>query len=79
MAMGWMAVVLLPLLGAAAFFVLYNNESFDQAVVVAAAGALFVDVLGLVLAIWKVVLGQSPRTFEPVTGSPSTDLVPPTG
>jgi hypothetical protein len=67
MAMGWLAVVLLPLLAAAAFYVLYNNAEFTAATVTAAGAALFVDVVGLVISIWKVVLGQSPKTFEPVT------------
>lgn len=78
MAMGWLAVVLLPLLGAAAFYVLYNNDEFTPATVTAASAAFFVDVVGLVISIWKVVLGQSPKAFEPVTGAvPGAPGLPP--
>ena len=66
--MGSMAAVLLPALAVAAGGVLLFHHQFPQSVVNSAAGVLFVDVTGVVLAVWKLVLSPSSTTrLEPVT------------
>lgn len=70
--MGAMATVLLPVLAVGAAVVLVYHDSFPASVVTSAAGVLFVDVAGLIAAVWKVVLNPSSVTrLEPVTAGES--------
>jgi len=67
MVMGWIAVVLLPAIGLTCGWIIFHNHEFSAATVTVATSALFVDAFGLVISIWKVVMGSGPRTLEPVT------------
>jgi len=69
--MGYTAVVLLPAVAIISGYVILNPASYSTATVTAATGALFVDVLGLMGAIWKVVLNPDTVTkLDPVTDAP---------
>ena len=57
--MGYIAVIALPLFLIVCSYVIYNNESFPDSVVTLAASALLVDILGLVISVWKLVLNPS--------------------
>ena len=66
--MGFVAVVLLPAVMVVSGYVIFNPTQFPPWVLNAAASALFVDVLGILFAVWKVVLNPSSVTIlEPVT------------
>lgn len=80
--MGYGAIVLLPTIGILSAYILVNHSHFPQTVLTGAAGALFVDVLGLVISVWKVVLNPGSVTrLEPVTSERLTkeklQLMPP--
>jgi len=66
--MGYSAVLLLGAVIGVAGYVLFNAEAFQDGVVLAASAALFVDVIGLLAAVWKIAL--NPRfdaKLNPVT------------
>lgn len=67
MAMGWMAVILLPAIGVTCGWIIFHSHGFASATVTVATSALLVDALGLVVWVWKIVMGSGPRTLEPVT------------
>jgi hypothetical protein len=71
--MGYTAAVMLPLIAIACAYVLFNNANFPTAVVASAGSALLADVLGLLVAVWKVVLNPGSTTrLEPVISSASS-------
>ncbi|MBM4325743.1 MAG: hypothetical protein FJ118_01155 [Deltaproteobacteria bacterium] len=57
--MGYAAVILLAGIMVVASYVLFNGSAFPAAVVTAAGAALFVDVLGLLTAVWKIALNPN--------------------
>jgi len=57
--MGYAAVILLAAIMVVASYVLFNGSAFPAAVVTAAGAALFVDVLGLLIAVWKIALNPN--------------------
>jgi len=66
--MGYAAVLLLAAIMIVASYVLFNAAGFPVSVLSAAGAALFVDVLGLLIAVWKIAL--NPHFYarlEPVT------------
>lgn len=68
--MGYIAVVLLPSIAAVCGFIVLNPGSYSGTAVTAASGTLFVDMVGLVGAVFKVVLTQSSVVkLAPVTAS----------
>lgn len=68
-AMGWVAVVLLPVICGVSAFVIFDHSAFDNGTVVFASGALFVDSLALVAAVWRLVLGKGPENLRPIAPS----------
>ena len=71
--MGYAAVILLPTVAGISGYIILNSSNYSVATVTVATSALFVDVLGLMGAIWKVVLNsESVTVLNPVTGT--TDL-----
>ena len=65
--MGYTAAVMLPLVAVACGYVLFKHANFPTTVVVSAGTALLADVLGLLVAVWKVVLNPGSVTrLEPV-------------
>ena len=66
--MGFFAVILLAAVLCLSFYILLNNEKFSNSVVASAGVALFVDILGLIVSVWKIVLNPTSITkLEPVT------------
>ena len=73
--MGYASVILLVGIMAVASYILVNSNLFPASVVVSAGGALFADVLGLLIAVWKIVLNPSSITkLTPATEIPLADL-----
>jgi hypothetical protein len=68
LAMGFFAIILLAAVLFISFYILLNNDKFPSEVVISAGGALFVDILGLIISVWKIVLNPNSITkLEPVT------------
>lgn len=73
--MGYMSVVLLPSILVVSTYILLNHTRFPAGVVTAAGGALFVDALGLVASVWKIVLNRGFMSkLAPVTTVPLVDV-----
>lgn len=73
--MGYLAVVLLPAVMTLSSYVLLNHALFPASVLAATAGALFTDALGLVVAVWRLVLNPGSITkLEPVSNQPLLDF-----
>lgn len=71
--MGYAAVVLIPAIILVASYILFNSEKFPASVVAYAGAALFADIIGLFISVWKIVLSQkSFGRLEPVT---KTDML----
>ena len=54
--MGYTAVVMLPAIAIVCVYVIFSSEKFDSGIVTLAGTALLVDVLGLVISVFKLVL-----------------------
>ena len=66
--MGCSAVILLCLIAAVCVLVILNHDNYPAAIVTSAAAAFFAEVLGLLGAVWKMVLSPGSATkLEPVT------------
>lgn len=66
--MGFFSVILLATVLIIATYILVNNNKFPASVVTSAGVALFVDILGLIISVWKIVLNPNSITkLEPVT------------
>ncbi len=66
--MGYLSVILIPAIMFVCSYIIFNAFSFEKTVVNYASAALFVDVLGLVVGVWKVVLNPASVTkLKPVT------------
>lgn len=66
--MGYAAVAILIAVIAIAGRVLVNASQYPQSVVAAAGGSLFVEVVGVILGVWKIVIAASnPERLKPVT------------
>ena len=57
--MGYSSVLLLAAIMVIASYVLFNGETFPEGVVTVAGAALFIDVLGLLVAVWKIALNPN--------------------
>lgn len=65
--MGYSAILLLMAILVISCIIIFNHEEFPEKIVNWAAPALFVDILGLIFTVWKVVLSPSVSTkLEPV-------------
>jgi hypothetical protein len=69
LAMGWTAVALLPGIGVTSGWIIFHYAQFAASTVTVATGALLVDTLGLVLSVWRIVLGRGPESLGPVTAT----------
>src|SRR5437763_1882186 len=66
--MGYASVVLLISVMAVASTILFRSTEFPQAVVVAAGAALFTDVVGMLIGVWKIALNpKSSAAAAPMT------------
>ena len=71
--MGYVAVILLPAVAVICGFVIANPHPYSAVTVTAATATLFTDVVGLLAAVWKVVLNSG----SVVKLSPVTQVRPP--
>ena len=66
--MGYSSVILLISIMVVSSYILFNNVSYPNSVVITAGAALFVDTLGLIISIWKVVFNPDFMTkLAPIT------------
>ncbi|MCD8455222.1 hypothetical protein LNJ08_12555 [Tenacibaculum finnmarkense genomovar ulcerans] len=66
--MGYSAILLLVSILVISCIIIFNHESFPESIVNWATPALFVDIIGLIFTVWKVVLNPTQTTkLEPVT------------
>lgn len=66
--MGFTSVVLLITVMVVATYILFNNIEFPPVVVTAAGAALFVDVCGMLIGVWKIALSpNSSSKLKPTT------------
>jgi hypothetical protein len=66
--MGFFSVILLAGILVIATYILINNDKFPASVIASAGAALFIDILGLIISVWKIVLNPNSITkLEPVT------------
>ena len=67
--MGFFAVLLLATILVISTYILIRNNQFPHSVVISAGAALFIDILALVISVWKIVLNPNSMTkLEPITG-----------
>ena len=72
--MGYSSIVLLVGVMVVSIFILFNHADFPPAVVTAAGSALFVDVIGMLIGIWKITLNpKSVTKLKPTTQSSIPD------
>ncbi len=73
--MGYSSIVLLVAVIIICGFILFHPEKFPDFTVKAAGAALFADVAGLLISVWKIVLKPdfvtklAPETKQPLTGA----------
>jgi hypothetical protein len=65
MRMGYSAMVMLAAILIFCFYVLLNYEKFTPSIVSAAQIALYGDIAGLILSVWKIVF--NPNFITPLT------------
>jgi hypothetical protein len=66
--MGYVAVALMPTIAALCGYIVLNSTLYTVATVNMASGALLLDILGLLISVWKVVLNPgSVAKLSPVT------------
>jgi hypothetical protein len=62
------SVALLCIVMAVCCYIFYFNKAFPEFVVKAASAAFFGDIIGLLILVWKVVVGSGPsKPLTPVT------------
>lgn len=68
---GYSSVGLISIIMIVCSYILFENTSFPNSVVVSAGGTLFGDVISLGVAVWKIVLNRDTFAFtNPVTTTP---------
>lgn len=68
--MGISSIILLSLVMVVSTYILFKNSEFPKEVVSAAGAAMFVDVLGLLIGVWKIVLSPGSITkLQPTSSS----------
>ncbi|HDZ1111612.1 hypothetical protein [Klebsiella pneumoniae] len=74
--MGFTSVILLIVVMVVSVYILFNSASFPKSVVAYAGAALFVDVLGMLIGVWKVALNpKSTSKLQPTTQSSIPDVM----
>jgi hypothetical protein len=71
-AMGWLIVVMLPSVALVCVGVMISYDKVPRSVLNSAAGAFFVDIIGLVVAGWRTLLIRNlpDEPLTPVTAAP---------
>jgi hypothetical protein len=75
-AMSWVAIILVPTIAATCVWIILDHHDFTIATVTVAASTLLIDVLGLFISIWKIVLGSGPQTLGPITEKTNSGKIP---
>ena len=66
--MGYIALAMLPAILLVSTLIVFKHKQFPGDVISFAAGALFVDLLGLIICVWKIVLNPGLMSkLAPVT------------
>ncbi len=66
--MGYSSIALLAGIMCLCMYIIFNAAKFPATVITSAGAALFVDVLGLLLGVWKIALNPNfMATLTPVT------------
>ena len=74
--MGYASIVLLVVVMIVSVYILFNHADFPAGVVNSAGVALFLDVLGLLIGVWKIALApKSNNRLQPTTQSSIPDAV----
>jgi hypothetical protein len=60
--MGYTAAIMMPVIAFGCGYILFNHPLFPDTIITSAGGVLFVDVVGLLIAVWKVVLNPGSLT-----------------
>lgn len=75
LSMGFSSIVLLSAVMFIAVYIIFNYQSFPSSIATAAGAALFADVLGLLIGVWKITLNPKSITkLEPITQSSIPDV-----
>lgn len=75
--MGYIAAIMLPVIALGCGYVLLNHPLFPSSVITSAGAALFTDVFGLLVAVWKVVLNPGSVTrLEPIIADSLPQVLP---
>jgi hypothetical protein len=70
--MGYSAIILLAVILIISSTIIFNYKNFPTSVVTSCGIALFVDILGLIITVWKVVLNPNFTTkLVPITADES--------
>jgi len=73
--MGFSSIILLVVVMVVSVYILFNHAEFPTAVVTAAGAALFVDVVGMLIGVWKIALNpKSVTKLQPTTQSSIPDV-----
>lgn len=72
LAMAWLAFILLPTVLIVCSWIVFHHAEFDSSIVTFAGGGLFADSIGLVVSLWRVVLGRGVPALTPVIGAAET-------
>lgn len=74
--MGFTSVILLMVVIVVSVYILFNSSDFPVSVVTSAGAALFLDVLGMLIGVWKVALNpNSASRLQPTTQSSIPDAI----
>lgn len=60
--MGYLALALLPTVAIVCITIIFMHREFEPEIVYMVAGALFADMLGMLIAVWKVILNPGSHT-----------------
>src|SRR5690348_12594446 len=64
--LGWTAIALLPALSIISIWIIANASDFAISTVSVATTVLSIDTLGIVLSVWRIVIGQGPPPLQPL-------------
>ncbi|HCI8486973.1 TPA: hypothetical protein NP585_003276 [Klebsiella pneumoniae] len=74
--MGFTSVILLISVMVVSVYILFKSTDFPSEVVTAAGASLFVDVLGMLIGVWKIALNpKSTSKLQPTTQSSIPDVL----
>ena len=66
------SIILLPVICAVCTWIVFHSKDFSGETALAAASALVVEVLGLLLATYRTLVGKPPQPLQPVLGRYTT-------